>query len=105
MNNENNILSEINNIHNEIKVIRKMFSEDELSAFNNFVNSQHPQICEPESLSEKCYLLSIQAYCTDDFKVTNTRIFILLALSFISVVLIRIAFRDTHYQELTCQTL
>lgn len=33
MNNENNILSEINNIHNEIKVIRKMFSEEELSAF------------------------------------------------------------------------
>lgn len=73
MNNENNILSEINNIHNEIKVIRKMFSEEELSAFDNFVNSQHPQICEPESLSEKCYLLSTQASCTDDFKVTNTR--------------------------------
>lgn len=73
MNNENNILSEINNIHNEIKVIRKMFSEEELSAFDNFVNSQHPQICEPESLPEKCYLLSIQASCTDDFKVTNTR--------------------------------
>lgn len=73
MNNENNILSEINNIHNEIKVIRKMFSEEELSAFHNFVNSLHPQICEPESLSEKCYLLSTQASCTDDFKVTNTR--------------------------------
>lgn len=73
MNNENNILSEINNIHNEIKVIRKMFSEEELSAFDNFVNSLHPQICEPESLSEKCYLLLRQASCTNDFKVTNTR--------------------------------
>lgn len=77
MNNENNILSEINNIHNEIKVIRKMFSEEELSAFDNFVNSQHPQICEPESLPEKCYLLSIQARCTDDFKVTNTRTWVI----------------------------
>lgn len=73
MNNENNILSEINNIHNEIKIIRKMFSEEELSAFDNFVNSQHPQICEPESLSEKCFLLSTQAKFTDDFQVTNTR--------------------------------
>ncbi|MGM9843889.1 MAG: hypothetical protein ACI30S_06695 [Muribaculaceae bacterium] len=73
MNNENNILSEINNIHNEINVIRKMFSEEELSAFNNFVNSQHPQISEPESLSEKCYLLSTQVNYIDDFKVTNTR--------------------------------
>ena len=72
MNNENTILAESENILNEIKVIRKMFSEEELSAFDNFVNSQHPQICEPESLSEKCYLLSTQAYCTDDFKVTNT---------------------------------
>lgn len=33
MNNENNILSEINNIHNEIKVIRKMFSEEEFKAY------------------------------------------------------------------------
>lgn len=48
MNNENNILAESENILNEIKVIRKMFSEEELSAFDNFVNSQHPQICEPE---------------------------------------------------------
>lgn len=77
MNNENNILSELHNIHNEIKVIRKMFSEDELSAFNNFVNSQHPQIREPESLSEKCFLLSAQANCTDDFKVTNTRTWVI----------------------------
>ena len=73
MNNENTILAESENILNEIKVIRKMFSEEELSAFDNFVNSQHPQISEPESLSEKCFLLSTQAKFTDDFKVTNTR--------------------------------
>lgn len=77
MNNENNILSEINNIYNEINPIRKMFSKEELSAFDNFVNSQHPQIYEPESLSEKCYLLFRQASCTNDFKVTNTRTWVI----------------------------
>lgn len=73
MNNENTILAESENILNEIKIIRKMFSEEELSAFDNFVNCQHPQISEPESLSEKCFLLSTQAKFTDDFQVTNTR--------------------------------
>ena len=50
--NNDNILSEIDDMYNEINPIRKMFSKEELSAFDNFVNSQHPQIYEPESLSE-----------------------------------------------------
>ena len=75
--NNDNILSEIDNIYNEINPIRKMFSKEELSAFDIFVNSQHPQIYEPESLSEKCYLLFRQASCTNDFKVTNTRTWVI----------------------------
>lgn len=66
--NNDNILSEIDDMYNEINPIRKMFSKEELSAFDNFVNSQHPQIYEPESLSEKCYLLFRHASCTNDFK-------------------------------------
>lgn len=75
--NNDNILSEIDDMYNEINPIRKMFSKEELSAFDNFVNSQHPQIYEPESLSEKCYLLFRHASCTNDFKVTNTRTWVI----------------------------